>query len=142
MGLSQYGYRAKNRWKIGKHEFYTAYHYALQYQEWQDQLSTLTDSVGAMSPDGQPHGNGTSNPTESLGIRRAEVEEKIRTIEDVAHEATSDCDWMYIYLLRGVTDETVTYTYLKQIMNIPCGKDMYYDHRWQFYYLLSKKIKI
>lgn len=135
-------YRKKEAWKIGKHEFYTAYHYALQYQEWQDRLRTLTDSVGAIQSDGQPHGNGTSNPTEGLAIKRAELEDRMAVIEDVAHEATDDCDWMYVYLLRAVTDDNITYEYLRQIMKIPCGKNYYYDHRWKFYYLLSKKIGI
>lgn len=140
--VSQHGYRKKGKWTIGKHEFYTAYHYALQYQEWKDRLRTLTDSVGAIVSDGQPRGTGTGNPTEALAIQRAELEDKIAVIEEVAHEATEDCDWLFKYLIRAVTDENVTYTYLRQVMGIPCGRDVYYNHRWKFYYLLSRRIKI
>lgn len=140
--MSSYRKGSKNEWKLGKHEYYTAYHYAMQYQEWADRLRTLTDSVGAIVSDGQPHGSGTGNPTEKLAIKRAELTEKMKVVQDTAKEATQDCDWMYIYLIRAVTDENVTWRYLRQVMGIPCGKNVYYNHRWKFYYLLSQKIKI
>ena len=44
------------------------------------------------------------------------------------------------YLLKAVTEENVTFKYLKTVMNIPCEKDMFYDRRRKFYFLLSKKI--
>lgn len=140
--MSRYRVGKCEEWKLGKHEFYMAYHYAMQYKEWQDELGTLTDSVGAVASDGQPHGNGCGNPTETLAIKRAELSGKMKIIEDTAREATSDCEWMYDYLLRAVTDEEVTFYYLQRVMSIPCGKNFYYNHRWKFYYLLSKKIKI
>lgn len=140
--MSSYRKGSKNEWKLGKHEYYTAYHYAMQYTEWKDRLRTLTDSVAAIVTDGQPHGSSTGNPTENLAIKRAELTEKMRVVEETAKAATTDCDWMYIYLIRAVTDENVTWRYLRQVMGIPCGKNVYYNHRWKFYYLLSQKIKI
>lgn len=128
------------RWKLGRHEFMAVYHYALQYQEWHDRLKALTDSMGAIVSDGQPHGSPTGNPTETLGIKRAELDEKIKKVEDAVKEATSDCDWMYPFLLRAVTDSDVTYDYLRSVMGLPCGKNIYYEHRRKFYFLLSKKL--
>lgn len=128
------------KWVIGRHEFYAAYHFALQYPEWCDRLKVLTDSVGAIQTDGMPHGNMVGNPTQNLAIQRAEISQKIELVESAAKEATSDCDWMYDYLMRAVTSEGITFVYLKTVMEIPCGKDMYYDRRRKFYYLLNKKL--
>lgn len=132
----------KGKWNLSKHEFMTVYHYAMQYSEWHDKLRALTDSVGAVVSDGQPHGKCVGNPTETLGIKRAELDEKISLVEDTAKEATSDCRYMYPYLLRAVTDSDVTYQYLRTVMEIPCGKNIFFEHRRKFYYLLARKIDL
>ena len=59
--------------------------------------------------------------------------EKIRLIEQIAMEADR---YLYEYILRAVT-ENLSYTYLKSRLNIPCGKDMYYDRYRKFFWLLS-----
>ena len=41
------------------------------------------------------------------------------------------------YILRAVTED-LSYTYLKSRLEIPCGKDMYYDRYRRFFWLLSK----
>lgn len=128
------------KWSLSRHKFMMVYHYAMQYQEWHDRLRALTDSVGTIVSDGQPHGNAVGNPTESLGMKRAELDEKIKSVEDAAREATQDCGWMYSFLLRGVTDSDVTYDYLRTVMGLPCGKNTYYEHRRKFYYILSQNL--
>lgn len=130
----------KGKWNLSKHEFMMVYHYALQYQEWHDRLRALTDSVGAIVSDGQPHGNAIGNPTENLGMKRVELDEKIQSVESAVKEATLDCSWMYPYLLRAVTDSDVTFDYLRTVMGLPCGKNTYYEHRRKFYFILSQNL--
>ena len=44
------------------------------------------------------------------------------------------------YILAAVTNEDVTYNYLKMVMGIPCERDMYYDRRRKFYWLMSQRM--
>jgi hypothetical protein len=110
----------------------------LQYNEWQDELKYKCDNVKSIEITDMPiaHG-GNSDATQRLAMRRAELSEKCKLIEDTAMEADPD---IYKYIMKAVTNEGITYNYLSTIMNIPCGKDMYYDRRRKFYWLLSQKI--
>lgn len=125
------------RYGISKHRFYELFHYCLQYNEWKDELNYTTDTVKSVQITDMPHGSGVGDPTNQLATRRAMLSAKCELLENTAKEADSSL-WQYI--LKDVTDENVSYTYLKQIMSIPCGKNYYYDKRRKFFYLLSKKI--
>ena len=84
-----------------------------------------------------PSGSGSSNETEALAIRRMELKKKIETIEQTAIEADAE---LYPYILKAVTNEWATFRYLKDSLGMPCEKDMFYERRRKFYYLMSKKI--
>lgn len=45
-------------------------------------------------------------------------------------------DTLYDYILKAVTEE-LSYTYLRTKLDIPCGRDMYYDRYRRFFWLLS-----
>ena len=77
-----------------------------------------------------------SDATQQLAIRRAQLEKNCELIEQTAIEADPD---IYQYLLKAVTNEDVTYRYMRMIMGIPCGKKMYYDRRRKFYWLLDQR---
>ncbi|MDY4080120.1 MAG: hypothetical protein SOY97_00665, partial [Candidatus Metalachnospira sp.] len=68
---------------------------------------------------------------------RAELNRKCELVEQTAIEAAPE---FYNYLLKAVTNEGITFNYLKSVMDIPCGRDMYYDRRRKFYWLMSKKL--
>ena len=128
----------KNEFWISKHAFYTAYHYALQYGEWRDEYERISGGVRAVNYDGMPHSSNVGNPTEAAAIRAAELSAKMKLIERLAQRADADI-WKYI--LKAVTNEGVTYDYLRGIMGIPCGHNQYYRARRRFYYLLSKHLE-
>ena len=126
------------KYNISKHKFMEVYHHCLQYPEWKDELQYKKDAVKSIEYGETVHGSGpTGSSTERLAMRRAELIKKCELIEQTVLEADKD---LYQYLLKAVTTEYVTYKYLKEVMGIPCGKDMYYDRRKKFYYLMSKKI--
>lgn len=132
----------KGKWSIGKHEFYAAYHFALQYRDWLDQYNSLKDSVGAIVQDGMPHGTGTSNPTLGLAMKRTELRQKMDLIENTA-KATDPDIWKWIFLAaitEGMTYQQLACPTDKSVDPIPCGKKMFYDRRRKFYWLLSKNI--
>lgn len=125
------------KYNISPHRFMELYHYCLQYNEWKDELKFKSDTVKSIEITDMPVAHNGSDTTQQLAIRRAELSQKCELIEQTAKETDAD---MYPYILKAVTNEGITYNYLKMICNIPCGKDMYYDRRRKFYWLLSQKI--
>lgn len=127
----------KNKYWISKHRFYELSHYCMQYNEWKDEYKTLaTQSIKGVAYDGMPHGTDVSNPTETIGMRMVELKNKMEVIEKTAEETDPI---LAKYILKAVTNEDVTFNYLKQFMDMPCEKDMYYDRRRKFYWLMSQR---
>lgn len=124
----------KNKYYIDKHRYYELKHFCLQYLDWKRAYRALED-LGATSSmlSHAPGGSTTSDLTAKYAIRKAHYLERIMLIEDTAKEA--DCD-LHNYILKAVT-EGLSFTYLKSRLEIPCGKDMYYDRYRRFFWLLS-----
>ena len=127
----------EKKYEISKHRFWELYHYCLQYNEWKDELKYKNDTVKSIGITDMPVNRNTSDATAKLAERRVELQRKCELIEQTAIEADPD---IYQYIIKSVTNDYVSYKYLKQVMNIPCGKDMFYDRRRKFYYLMSRKI--
>ena len=127
----------EEKYKISKHRFAELYHFCLQYPEWVDELKYKTDNVASPVITDMPSSHDTNSGVESLALRRKQLEEKCRLIEQTAIETDAE---IYQYILRAVTTEHISYNYLRTVMGIPCGKNYYYDRRRRFYYLLSQKI--
>ena len=101
-------------------------------------MAYITDTVKSIEYGKEGKGSATQgSATEALAIRRAELEDKCKLIEQTAIETDAE---IYQYIMQGVTTEYATYRYLRDALHMPCGKNMYYDRRRKFYYLLSKKI--
>ena len=135
-------YRAKiskkNKYWISKHRYYEIAHHCMQYKEWKDEYAALEEQgIKATAYDGMPHGTNISDPTALKGIRKAILKDKIDVVEQAAHEAEPA---LYKYILVAVTNEGISFNYLKMVMGIPCEKDMYYDRRRKFYWLMSQRI--
>ena len=125
----------KDKYKISKHRFLELYHFCMQYPEWKKELASLTHTVKAIGYSEEIKGTGAGSPTERLVIKRAELEEKCKMIEQAAIEADAE---IYPYILKGVTEEYASFRYLKQTMKIPYERDTYYDRRKKFFWILSK----
>lgn len=125
----------KNRYYIDKHRHYELKHFCLQYPTWK-RTYTEIENVGlsASSFERISSCNLPSDPTAKHAIVKARLVDRIRMIEKIAREAD---EYLYDYILRAVT-EGLSYTYLKTRLNIPCGKDMYYDRYRRFFWLLNK----
>lgn len=133
----------KNKLYIDKHAFYCAYHFAMQYPEWKAQYSDLIGgAMKAVDYNDMPHGSGTGDPTARIGMRSSILRGNIDLIESTALIAGQD---IAEYLLYAVTNEGITYNYLRsercKLGRIPCGRNQYYQMRRLFYYLLSKKLE-
>ncbi len=127
----------RGRYKLTKHEYMKAYHYAMCYNLWADEYAALADTAKAINYDDMPRGHDMRDVTAEAAERRVELYRKISLIQDTVKEAEPS---IAEDLLFAVTNEGVTFEYLQTVRQMPCGKDMYYDRRRRFYYLLNKKI--
>lgn len=125
----------KNKYWIDKHRYYELKHFCLQYLTWKrtyaaiDELSISTSKFEQTISSSSP-----SDLTAKYAIRKAYYSEKIDLIEQIARAADED---LYDYILKAVT-EGLSYTYLKTKLEIPCGRDMYYDRYRRFFWLLNE----
>jgi hypothetical protein len=125
----------KNKYYIDKHRYYELKHFCLQYNEWKKAYASCNDAVIFGSKfERTSSSNVTSDITAKYGMMKAHYDRRIKLIERVATETD---DFLYPYILKAVT-EGLSYPYLKTQMNIPCGRDMYYDRYRKFFWLLSE----
>lgn len=124
----------KNKYYIDKHRHYELKHFCLQYPSWKKAYADFDDtSISLSTIESMPTSNLPGDPTAKRAMMKTYYSEKIRLIEQIAMEADK---YLYEYILKAVT-ENLSYTYLKSRLNIPCGKDMYYDRYRKFFWLLS-----
>lgn len=125
----------KNRYWIDKHRHYELKHFCLQYPEWKKLYAELSDvDIPLSMIDRMPSSNIPGDPTSKRAMLKAYYAERIKLIEKVALETDI---YLHKYILKAVT-EGLSFTYLKTRLDIPCGKDMYYDRYRRFFWLLSK----
>ena len=125
----------RNKYRIDKHRHYELKHFCLQYPRWKKahaDLNNLTSSLSRIEE--MSSTNIPGDPTSKCAIKKARYSELIDMIEQTAKAADKE---LYMYILKAVT-EGLSYTYLKSRLEIPCGKDMYYDRYRRFFWLLSE----
>ena len=125
----------KNKYWIDKHRYYELKHFCLQYPLWKNAYADFDDASIALSMiGGAPTSNMPGDPTAKRAIMKAYYMEKIELLESVALKTDL---YLHKYILKAVT-EGLSYTYLKTKLDIPCGRDMYYDRYRRFFWLLSE----
>lgn len=125
----------KSKYYIDKHRYYELKHFCLQYKEWKKAYAACNESIiFASNMERVPTSNAPSDLTAKYALRKAFYGERIKMIELAALEAD---DFLHPYILKAVT-EGLSYTHLKSKLDIPCGRDMYYDRYRRFFWLLSE----
>lgn len=124
----------KNKYWISKHRYYELKHFCLQYPEWKQSVLYLETRNFPGGSFVKTSGDGRSKPTEDLALERLWYNERINLVDKTCFIAGED---IYQYLHKSIT-EGVGFNYLKSFMNIPCGKDLFYDRYHKFFYILSK----
>ena len=125
----------KNKYFIDKHRYYELKHFCLQYNEWKKAYSNCNESIIFTSNlEKTSSCKLASDLTAKYAMKKVYYGNRIKLIERAAKEAD---DFLYPYILKAVT-EGLSYTHLKSKMNIPCGRDMYYDRYRRFFWLLNK----
>ena len=124
----------KNKYWLEKHRYYELKHFCLQYPTWKKARENI-DSFNRPQEDMTifSNTNSHSDPTARCAVARAFYSERMEMIEQTAIAADAD---LYVGILRAVT-KGESFEYLKARLEIPCGRDMYYDRYRRFFWLLS-----
>lgn len=123
----------KNPYYISKHRYYELKHFCLQYYEFKQKYDELCIDIYSgtikVTVDDSKNYYGNQN----LWLRQYYLD-CMQIIEDCCHEI----DIFDQYIFRAVT-EGLSYTYLRTRLNIPAGKDMYYEQLRKFFWLLDSR---
>lgn len=126
----------KNRYWIDRHRYYELKHFCLQYPEWKRSYAALDNLRNRrLVRDIFNRTNEVPRPTSQIAEQKLFFRERIELIESSAEEADA---FLADYILEGVTKER-SYVYLKAKLDIPCGKDVYYELYRKFFWILSNK---
>lgn len=125
----------KDKYNISNYRFRELYYFCLQYEEWREILKETRDTLKGVQYSGVPASGGQSNPTAKAAIKGAEYSQKCALIEEAAKAADPE---LYEYIIFAVTNENITFKYLKARKNIPCERDRYYNSRRKFYFNLDR----
>lgn len=121
------GLSKSNKYYISKHRYYELKHFCLQYPEWKKKIIIFERSI--------KNANFIDDPTGENATKLADLENNIKLIHNISLQADES---LSNYIFKAVTEER-SYTNLKTMLEIPCGKDMYYDRYRKFFWLLDKE---
>lgn len=125
----------KNKYWIDRHRYYELKHFCLQYPHWKETCRMYEEpKISSSTFEQIRSSNIPSDPTSKHALLKAQYAERIEMIEEVAKSADRD---LYNYILKAIT-EGLSYTYMKTKMDIPCGKDLYYDRYRRFFWILDQ----
>lgn len=124
-----------NKYYIEKHRKYELIHFCKQYPIWKAALFDVQGwATAPQSNERVNNGGYISDPTARAAAIKKFYNDRIGMIEKAAYEADKD---LCSYIIMGVTED-MTYDHLWLVHHIPCSRDMYYDRRAKFLYILDK----
>lgn len=128
----------KDKYNISNYRFRELYYHCLQYNEWRSELEQIRNPLKGMQYSAVAYSGDPGNPTMNIAIKCGELSHKCMLIENAAKAADPE---LWEYILYAVTNEGITFKYLKAQKNIPCESDRYYDRRRKFYFLLDGMLR-
>lgn len=125
----------KNPYWIPKEKYYELLYFSRQYNTMRQEKRDLLRTYPSIGTSEYVMTSDISDPVIKAAVRAEELSAKMKLIEDTVMEAGPD---IYKWLLIGVTTD-YSYNYLAKKLNMPAGKDLYYDRYRKYFYYLSKK---
>ena len=125
----------KNPYWIERHRYYELKHFCLQYHVWRREYFAIDGFSPKPASMAIAATNVLGNPTANCAMEKSYYSERMGMIERAAKETDEQ---LADYILKGVT-EGWSYDILKARLEIPCGKDTYYDLYRRFFWLLDKE---
>ena len=135
-------------YEISNLRYRELYYFCLQYQKYKDKINEI-ETGGGRSSYAQTgrSGSGHADPTAAKVIKAEKYREYCELIEQTAIEVGGDYADIYQTIMTNVTIG-LSYEQLRALGKIPkykdgkyCGKNMFYNLRRKFYWLLDFKKK-
>lgn len=127
----------KNKYYISKYRYYELKYFCLQYPEWKKELLECQEEIVATSSIIlKRKEKRLEDRVSEIAIRKNSLERKINIIVSSIQETDP---YLQNWLLKAVT-EGISYVTLKVLLQIPCGKEMFYDRYHKFFWILSCKL--
>ena len=130
-----------NKYYISKHRYYELLHFCRQYTEYlaekEEILATCVRPILNFHKDldrGYGHYETHSN-TENWAIKLANVDEKIKLIEQTAVDADEQLSG---YILMSVTSG-LGFDAMKARYDVPCSRNTFYDRYRKFFWILDQR---
>lgn len=128
--------KPSSKYYVPEQVYLTVVHFCRQYPLWKAELEMTPNTQKAI--DYSRDAVQTSNQfdqTAEIAMDRKMIADKKEIVENTAREVAGVfAEWLLLGVGHGLT------YYQLVDKGIPCGKDMYYDIRRKFYYVLSKRI--
>lgn len=129
----------KNKYWIDKLRYYELKYFCLQYPLWKKSYESIDGTVlysyyNTRISDTNIRGDETGKQATVRSIYL----DKIKMVEKASIAADP---YIASYILKAVT-EGHSFNYLKSRLEIPCGKDLYYDRYRRFFWLLDIELKL
>ena len=124
----------KNRYYIPKHRYYELKHFCMQYTGWKKLYADISKNSyhsEYLVVERKTHSEDWL--IERCALITAYLSERINMVETAAKQADES---LAKYILAGVT-LGIPYDIIKLRMNIPCGKNVYYEAYRKFFYILD-----
>lgn len=122
----------RNKYWIPRYRYLELKNFCLQYKDWKLALKeiSLIKAQFAKTSTGL-----LGDPTELMAIKRMRYEHNIELIDETALLADPE---ITKWIIKGVT-ENYSYEYLHYQLDLPAGRDMYYDRYRRFFWLLDQR---
>ena len=110
-------------------------HFCRQYPEWKTEANSLL-GIRALKMDGQPHGNGKSDPVLMAAERREKLIEKIAILDDCAREI--EVGVWYSEIIQNVCIGK-SYTQMDRALMPTSDANAFFRRRREFFDILNKR---
>lgn len=136
MGMKYRPPSEKSVYYLHKDYYVAAVRYALQYKTWKGEIQTSADTVAGIRYDKEKvQTSNNYDSTSETAIRRAEIGEKIKMIDDIIAEVAPGLEE---YLRMSVCYGFTYYQLIERGM--PLNRNAYSVLRQHFYYELHRRI--
>ena len=125
-------------WKqigISQDRYRELLHFCRQYPEWKTEANSLL-GIRALKMDGQPHGNGKSDPVSMAAERREKLIEKIAIVDECAREIEGG-EW-YSAIIQNVCIGK-SYTQMDRALMPTSDANAFFRRRREFFDILNKR---
>ncbi len=125
----------KNKYYIDKERKYELIHFCRQYKKWKEALRDVQGwSMVPSESEKVDHGGYISDPVARAAAVRKFYTDRLEMIEEAAYKADPE---LSDYIIKGITED-LSYDNLLLVHKIPCCKDVYYDRRAKFLWILDQ----